>query len=176
MSEHEGPRRFNLERTPGVAVSDGDLIADMQRVAAGYGAGALPARLYQSHGKYSHTTASKRFGSWNAALKTAGLQVLNKFDVPDEELFANLEQVWLALGRQPRKRDLRPPVSRYSERPYARRFGAWRESLEAFVRWADTTSAGAPTPVAPQPTARRTPLPPVVRGYASRPFGTPHAA
>jgi len=159
MNDHEEPRQFNLEHTPGVAVSDSDIIADMQRVASEHGNGALPARLYQAHGKYSHTTASKRFGSWNAALKAADLQILNKLDVTDEGLFVNLEQVWLALGRQPRKRDLIPPVSRYSESPYARRFGSWRQSLEAFVQWANTTP-GAPAPVAPQQRARRTPRDP----------------
>ena len=159
MSDKEKIRRFNLEHTPGVVVSDGDIIADMQRVASEHGAGALSVRLYQSRGKYSHTTASKRFGSWNSALKAAGLQVLNKVDVSDEELFANLEQVWFALGRQPRKRDLTRPLSRFSERPYARRFGSWRQSLEAFVQWANT-AAGAPAPVAQQQSARRTPREP----------------
>lgn len=160
MSDHKQPQRFNLEHTPGVAVSDCDIISDMQRVAAEHGAGALPARLYQSRGKYSHTKASKRFGSWNAALKAAGLQVLNEFDVPDEELFANTERVWLALGRQPRKRDLVPPLSRYSVSPYARRFGSWRHSLEEFVRWAHTANVGTPEPVSPRQSARRTPRDP----------------
>lgn len=155
MCDHEKTPRFYLEHTSGVAVTDGDIIADMQRVASAYGDGALPVRLYQSHGQYSNTTASKRFGSWNTAVKAAGLQVLNEFDVPDEELFANVEQVWLALGKQPRKRDLTPLLSRYSERPYARRFGSWRQSLESFIQWANTI-AGSPAPVALQPNARRT--------------------
>lgn len=112
----------------------------MQRVAAEHGRGHLSELLYKSHGKYSHTTVSKRFGSWNSALQAANLPVLNKVNVCDEDLFKNIEQAWLHLGRQPRKRELVPPTSAYSERPYNRRFGSWRKSLEAFVHWAESSS------------------------------------
>lgn len=147
MNERQDARRFKLEHTAGVVVSNDEIVADMRRVASESGGGSLPNRLYQSHGKYSHTTASKRFGSWNAALKAAGLRVLNKVDVTDEDLFGNIEQIWVRLGRQPRKRELVPPLSRYSEHPYARRFGSWRQALEAFIRWAENASDGDSRPV-----------------------------
>ena len=159
-SDPMGTRRFKLEHTAGVAVSDRDIIADMQRVASEHGAGVLPSRLYQSVGKYSAITASKRFGSWNAALRAAGLRVLNEIGVSDEELFANIERVWLALGRQPRKRELVRPLSRYSERPYAQRFGSWRQSLEAFVHWAETANTRECEPVDARQNSRRTPRDP----------------
>ena len=154
------PRQFKLEHTPGVAVSDSDIIADMRHVAAEHGGGVLSSRLYQSTGRYSHTTASKRFGSWNAALKVAGLKVLNEIDVPDEELFANIERIWLSLGRQPRKRELVPPFSRYSERPYTRRFGSWRKSLESFVQWAESVGVENLEPSNSRQHSRRTPRDP----------------
>jgi hypothetical protein len=56
--------------------------------------------------------------------------------ISDQELFSNIQEVWIRLGRQPRKRDMAASSSRYSERPYARRFGSWRRALEAFVQWA----------------------------------------
>lgn len=159
-SDQDSIGQFKLENTTGIPVSDLDIIADMQRVASEYGAGLLPARLYQSVGKYSHTTAIKRFGSWNAALRAAGLQILNAFDITDEELFANIERLWLALGRQPRKRELIPPLSRYSESPYARRFGSWRQSLVAFVHWTESMSPGNVEPSGPGHSHRRTPRDP----------------
>lgn len=140
-SESKNAEGFKLQHTAGVAVSDDEILADMKRVASELGRGVLPARLYESHGKYSHTTASKRFGSWNAALTAAGLSLLNEVDIPDEDLFHNIEHVWVTLGRQPRKREMSPPTSKYSERPYARRFGSWRRALEAFVGWAETESS-----------------------------------
>lgn len=159
-NEPSGAPRFKLEHTNGVPISDDEIIADMRRVALGSGGASLPLRLYESVGSYSYKTASRRFGSWNAALKAAGLPVLNEVDVTDEELFGNIEQLWLHLGRQPRKRELVRPLSRFSEGPYTRRFGAWRQALEAFVRWAENTSAGGIEPVPSEPSRRQTPRDP----------------
>lgn len=134
--------RFTLEHTSGVLVSKEDILSDMVRVASEFGSGSLPVRLYQLHGKYSHTTARKRFGSWNFALRAASLRVLNEVYVTDEELFGNIEKVWIHLGRQPRKRELVSPISCYSERPYIRRFGSWHKALEEFVRWTENSTTG----------------------------------
>jgi len=41
--------------------------------------------------------------------------------------------VWEHVGRQPKEKDLHPPVSRYGADAYTRRFGSWRRALEAFV-------------------------------------------
>jgi hypothetical protein len=140
--EQPDRRLFKLEHTAGVVVSNDQIVEDMRRVASQFGSGSLSNRLYRSQGKYSHTTASERFGSWNAALRAARLQVLNEVDLPDEELFKNIEKVWVGLGRQPRKRELVGPLSGYSERPYTRPFGSWRRALEAFVRWAENAIDG----------------------------------
>jgi hypothetical protein len=112
----------------------------MLRVARAHGGGRLPRLLYQSYGIYSHTTVSKRFGSWNSALQVAGLPILNEVIICDEDLFKNIEQAWLRLGRQPRKRELVAPLSTCSEGPYNRRFGSWRKGLEAFMHWAENFS------------------------------------
>jgi hypothetical protein len=159
-NDQHDARSFRLERTAGVAVSNDQIIDDMRRVATEFGEGSLSSRLYQSHGKYSHTTASERFGSWNAALKAAGLQVLKEVDVPDEELFRNIEEVWVRLGRQPRKRELVSPLSRYLEGPYTRLFDSWRGALEAFVRWAESAPTGSLEPSDPVRRWRQTPRDP----------------
>lgn len=147
-------RPFKLQHTAGVAVTDEQLLHDMRRVAAAKGEGRLPRPLYQSHGAFSHTTISRRFGSWNSALQAAGLPILNVVNVCDEDLFKNIEQAWLRLGRQPRKRELAAPLSTYSEGPYNRRFGSWRKALEAFVHWAECSS-GAESMSIENPVERR---------------------
>jgi len=58
-NERQDARRFKLEHTAGVVVSNDQIVHDMRRVASEFGAGSLSVRLYQSHGKYSHTTASE---------------------------------------------------------------------------------------------------------------------
>ena len=54
-------------------------------------------------------------------------------DVPTEELFRNLKEVWDKLGRQPRRTEMKKPLSRYSGGTYERRFSKWRQALEKFV-------------------------------------------
>jgi len=66
----------------------------------------LTYRSYNDIGKYSSTTMTARFGSWNNALASAEIEINEQKNVSDKELFTNLEQVWIALGRQPVTRDL----------------------------------------------------------------------
>jgi len=54
-------------------------------------------------------------------------------DVSKEELFRNLREVWDKLGRQPRRNEMKRPLSRYSGGTYERRFSTWRRALEEFV-------------------------------------------
>lgn len=136
----EPTRNYELTHVAGMQIRDDEIIDDMKRVAAERGEGRLPARVYEQHGKYSHTTASKRFGSWNGALEAAGLPTLNRTDITDVELFCNVQGLWIHLGRQPRKRELVPPLSSFSERPYASRFGSWRKALEQFIEWINVES------------------------------------
>jgi hypothetical protein len=124
--------RFEFENTRPM-MSNEEILADLQRVASQLGVPTLPIRQYQVNGKFSHATVKKRFRSWNTALAAAGLAVVFVHELPDEELFDNLRQVWITLGRQPRKRELRPPLSRFTFSPYARRFGSWLEAMRAFA-------------------------------------------
>lgn len=55
---------------------------------------------YSQHGKFSLSVIEKRFG-WNNALSLAGLPLLILRGLSENELFENLEEVWINLGRQP---------------------------------------------------------------------------
>ena len=76
-----------------------------------------------------------RFGSWTAACTKAELIMAISRNIPNEELFRNLEEVWTRLGRQPRHREIVKPLSDYSKATYAERFGSWLNSLNAFVAY-----------------------------------------
>jgi len=60
---------------------------------------------------------------------------------PEEELFKNLEELWIALGRQPlysevtKNPEAGKPISKFSVGAYEKRFGGWRKALEAFVAY-----------------------------------------
>lgn len=113
--------------------TDQDLLDDIKIVALRLGLDSLTKIEYDENGKFSAYTISKRFKTWNNALSKAGLQILYITSTSPAELFENLEAVWLNLGRQPKRREMKTPLSKYSEGAYVRRFGSWTKSLEAFV-------------------------------------------
>lgn len=46
---------------------------DMQRVARSAGSKNMTRSLYRAKGKFSSWTAEERFGTWNKALRAAGV-------------------------------------------------------------------------------------------------------
>jgi hypothetical protein len=132
---------FKLSRVPNAPISDEELIADLRRVAQGLGTDTVSDRHYQSVGLYSSVTQKSRFGSWNEALRRAGLKISNRIDIPDVDLFENILTLWQHYGRQPRRSQLASKPSRISQQPYNRRFGSWISALRAFVDYANGTGA-----------------------------------
>ena len=119
-------------------ISNEELINDMLRVKNELKKESIAYREYDSSGKYRAATIAKRFGSWNNALKKAGFPVNNRIDISDKELFKNFQNVWIQLGRQPKRREMKRPFSDFSEGPYINRFGSWRKALEEFVKYINT--------------------------------------
>ena len=113
--------------------SDDEILADLRRVAEFLGKETITVAEYSSHGKCSPGTVVRRFESWNSGLEKAGLVVKIRKDISDEELFQNLEQVWIKLGRQPRYAEVRYPVSRYSHTTYDKLLVKFSNALKKFV-------------------------------------------
>jgi hypothetical protein len=124
-----------------------ELIVDIQRVARLVGVAALTGEQYYQHGRYSQRVVSRHFGTWKRAAKTAHLEAAQNYQISDEDLFENMEQVWRHLGRQPTVTEMAPPLSRFCGKTYATRFGGYRKALEAFVAAVDdgTSFRGART-------------------------------
>jgi len=117
-------------------IPDQELLEDLKRVAIILGTDSLSSRDYNDNGgKYTAATIGTRFGSWNNALIKAGLQLVHNRKVPKEELFNNLEQVWINIGGQPTYRDMKRTSSKYSTHQYLANFGTWRGALEAFIEY-----------------------------------------
>ena len=106
---------------------------DLRDVATQLEKETVTYRQYEKMGKYSSPTMIRRLGSWNEALEKAGLCISNEMNITEERLFENIEQLWIKLGRQPRKRDLNSSLSEFSEGPYKRLFRSWRGALQQFV-------------------------------------------
>lgn len=110
-----------------------DLIEDLQRVARENNLSSVPQKVYGKLGKYTHKVFYANFGSWNNALLVAGLEVSTQRNISNDELFANIESVWVVLGRQPTYTEMNTSISKYSTKPYESRFGSWRKALMAFI-------------------------------------------
>jgi hypothetical protein len=126
-----------LEETRVMAVSQVDCINDLKAVARRIGKRAVTQSEYVEHGTYSVAPFLRHFGTWFVALETAGLERTRTLGVSNEEYFRNLEEMWIALGRQPHHAEIQKPFSRYCAGAYEQRFGSWRKALEAFVDYVD---------------------------------------
>ncbi len=141
-------------------ITDEELLADLKRVAQILGKPSVKYDEYPIHGRCASRVFETRFGSWNAALQAAGLDISRRQDISDLELFENMEHVWTLLGRQPRRPEMKKPVSAFGSGTYERRFGGWRQALEKFIAYANggTTTTEAPIrSQAPPPQSSRFP-------------------
>jgi len=121
------------------SVSEDEIIKDFQRVAGELNKDSVTQNEYRKYGKYNVTTIYNKFGSWKEILNAANLKLSSNIGsvITDEELFANLEEVWIKLGRQPSYNEMIKPLSRFHACTYERRFKGWRKALEKFVEYAN---------------------------------------
>jgi hypothetical protein len=133
---------------------------------------------YDKNGKYSATNIAERFGSWNDAVKEAGLQI---FKISDEALFENIASVWQRLGRQPVGDEMGKEMGNGSAFPYATyryRFGSWNNALECFIQFINAKDL--PEPVAIDTTeeqirgnSKSPPKEEILKVEAKKPQGAP---
>ena len=130
---------MKFQISPHRKITDEELLDDLRKISDSLG--RVPkASEYDAQGKYNSATYSKRFGSWNEALSAVGIEPTKYINIPDDLLMTNLEEVWLKLGRQPKRREMKRPLSRFSERPYAQKFGTWKKALTKFVEFKNSQS------------------------------------
>jgi hypothetical protein len=79
----------------------------------------------------------RRFGSWNAAVSSAGLNRTVERSISSDELFSALYDLWVDLGRRPIYSEVQQPACKFHVSTYERRFGSWRHALELFVDYAN---------------------------------------
>ena len=74
-------------------ISDTELLADLRRVADLLEKATVRYAEYPDHGRCASRVFLTRFGSWNAALRAAGLEIGRRQDISEEERFENMERV-----------------------------------------------------------------------------------
>lgn len=125
--------KFKLE-TYNRNTSEEELISDIKRVADFLKRNTVTMSEYEENGKFHPSTLTRKFGSWFKVLEVANLEASrSKLNISDEELFKNIESVWISLGRQPKYAEFKKPLSKYSAGTYENRFGSFGKALEVFV-------------------------------------------
>lgn len=132
------PMKFEFRQSSRAAVrfTDEELLDDLKKVALSLNKRSLTQWEYDNSNlnRFKGATIGKRIG-WNKAIEKAGLEISLRRGISEKELFKNLENVWLTLGRQPGRREMMQPLSKYSERPYAGNYGSWLNAVRAFVEY-----------------------------------------
>ncbi|MDN5797208.1 MAG: HNH endonuclease [Intrasporangium sp.] len=112
-----------------------DMIEELQRVAAIVGRSVITRAEFLQHAEIIGERAIiNRFGSWKAALESAGLELSamgRRWS--DEDYFENLLDVWTHRGRAPSYAQMNEPPSRITNGAYAAKFGSWGKAKLAFV-------------------------------------------
>lgn len=123
-------------------ISNEEMITDLKRVAGIVNLESPTQESYDKYGKYHSATLCRKYGSWNNVLKFAGMKLNLNRKMSNEEMFEEIERVWIIVGKQPTATDMKSGISKYSLNSYVRRFGGWRKALEAFVDFinSDTTT------------------------------------
>lgn len=118
-----------------------EFIEDVKRVAVELGVKSLTMGEYKQFGKFQASYPYNHHDvTWNIVLRMANLdstpfRLGRGKEISNEELFADIERVWIKIGRQPTITDLRKGYFNFSQNTFCRRFGGWRQALTAFVSY-----------------------------------------
>ncbi|GGL45449.1 hypothetical protein GCM10009037_31130 [Halarchaeum grantii] len=108
-------------------VEQEDLLQELRRLDQEVD-GRPKVRDMDEIGEYSAATYRRQFGSWESALKAAGIKTESPRKITKDELVEELHRLADELGEQPSREQL-DEYGRYSADSYRRRFGSWNRAL-----------------------------------------------
>jgi hypothetical protein len=111
-----------------------DILSELKRVATELGVSSFTAKTFTQHSKIHSESVVRRFGSWVAALTSAGLTPgRGAKRYTEQDYFENLLNVWTHYGRQPKYDEMDEAPSRISSGAYEAKWGKWTNALRAFL-------------------------------------------
>jgi len=121
---------LEINRRPG-KTSRTELKEDLHRIADELSRTPKQKDVNSRNDCVSSDSYRNKFGSWNKALKSAGLEI-NQIQLKKSraELKEDLQRIADELGRSPTAREIRSRNDCASSATYRREFGSWNESLE----------------------------------------------
>lgn len=110
--------------------SDEAVLDEIRRVAALMPDRRLTKRAFNSQSKIKSSAVERRFGSWSEATRRAGLTDALP-DYSDASIIEDLKRVSERFPKEPLTSVFYSAHGRYSPSCIKRRFGGWREALDA---------------------------------------------
>lgn len=128
------PFKFDLKASR-TRFTDREILDGLRRFAATLNNRAFTAHQFNSWSDrpFNAMCASRRFGSWRAALLKIGVSGARGRYSP-QDLITNLENVWREMGRPPGQRHLRRRGN-FSIGPYRRHWGGVRTACERLAAY-----------------------------------------
>ena len=106
-----------------------ELIEQVRKLADELGRTPMEREFDEDRRTAGAATVQKRFGSWNAFLREAGLDILRMVNYSDEELIEQIRAMAKKLGRTPTRREYDNNPETASTTTIATRFGSWNKAL-----------------------------------------------
>jgi hypothetical protein len=118
------------------AYTDDELLDCLRTFARDAATSFVSGRAFTAYSGVSEATVVNHFGSWVAFCERASIEPRYRRSVSRDDLLSNLDRVWLALGRQPRAKEMKQPLSPISLSRYQREFDQpWHEICLEFLGW-----------------------------------------
>lgn len=121
--------------------SDSELVDRLREYAKNMGISYISSRAFSNATGISDTTITNHFGSWKTFCERAQLAPRYQRTVSETELFENLDRIWETLGRQPRSKEMKQPLSPISISRYQKEFKKPRYDIcLEFLSWKSVAS------------------------------------
>ncbi len=121
-----------------------DILKDVKYIVTKHNIQKLTQKIYKQYGQYSIWMIYDRFESWFNMLEEAKLSKTRNLGITEKDLLNNILEVWIKLQRQPKYNDMKESYSKYSMGTYERKFGGWRNALEAFIEYTNNENLSMP--------------------------------
>jgi len=129
-SWNDALRAANLPVVKRARLTEDELLDELRRVADKLGESPSVAQM-ATIGQIYPSVYIKRFGSWNNAVETAGLDPTPQpTRIERETLLIELQEIIDSVGDVPTAGEFEEH-SEYSQGPYHREFGSWNEAIRA---------------------------------------------
>ncbi|RFC31153.1 MAG: HNH endonuclease [Candidatus Nitrotoga sp. MKT] len=129
---------FSLDRPNALKYPDGAILEELRRVAALYEHRRFTRHEFDAVASYCKgSVILSRFGTWQAALDSAGLVLVpvkkDRSFISNTALFEEMERVWQNVGHRPSKDEWEAQKPAYSYTTYKTRFHGWLNACAAFI-------------------------------------------